>query len=347
MKARGKNAVLLLTGMLVGLALAPTAAHAVNQYLTATPSTQTFYVNGQQVELEAYGINGYNYVKLRDVGQLVDFNVAYDPSRNAAVIEPDKPYTGEDVATPTPAPSVQPSEGTDYALQANPAIFTGELTHEAYNGIRDAVVNREAILAGDYQAIPITSTATRNGDVYKAALAIGCYPLYEIKTSEDGQRVCNVRYAEAYKAVADHTQGFIDTLAPLSEKEKVEQIAWYVCDRLTYSTKSASITKVLGQDSVQAGNCMVYAQSFQFLCDRIGIPCIRIQSQTHQWNRVYVDGAWQDVDVSSLDAGDDTHQRSYATVLHESTEMQGKDFVDNTPMVTTFAMEVLVPGSTK
>ncbi len=97
MKARGKNAVLLLTGMLVGLALAPTAAHAVNQYLTATPSTQTFYVDGQRVELEAYGINGYNYVKLRDIGQLLDFNVAYDPVKNAAVIQSDRPYIGEDI----------------------------------------------------------------------------------------------------------------------------------------------------------------------------------------------------------------------------------------------------------
>lgn len=347
MKARGKNVLLLLTGMLVGLALAPTAANAVSDLLTATPSTQTFYVDGQQVELEAYAINGHNYVKLRDVGKAVDFNVAYDPARNAAIIEPDKPYTGEDVAAPTPAPSVQPSESVDYATQANPAIFTGELTREVYNGIRDSLVHREGITAGQYQPIPITTEVTRNGTAYQAALSIGNYPLYEITSGEDGQYICDVRYAEAYKAVADHTQGFIDTLASLSEKEKVEQIAWYVCDRLTYSTNSVSITKVLGQDGVQAGNCMVYAQSFQFLCNRAGIPCIRLQSQIHQWDRVYVDGAWWDVDVSSLDAGDETYQRSYATVLHESAEMQGKGFVDNAPMVTKFAMEVLAPSSTK
>ncbi len=347
MKARGKNTLLVLTGMLVGLALAPTAAHAANQYLTAIPSTQTFYVDGQQVELEAYAINGNNYVKLRDVGRLVDFNVCYDPSRNAAIIEPDKPYTGEDVGTVKPAPTPKPSQSVDYAHQADPAVFTGELTREVYHGIRDSMVHREDIAAGRYQPIPITTEVSRNGAAYQAALAIGCYPLYEIKAGEDGQRVCNVRYAEAYKAVADHTQGFIDTLASLGEKEKVEQIAWYVCDRMTYSTKTASITKVLGQDGVQAGNCMVYAQSFQFLCDRAGIPCIRIQSQTHQWNRVYADGVWWDVDVSSLDAGDDTHQRSYATVLHESVEMQGRDFVDNTPVVTAFAMELLVPSSSK
>ena len=64
-------------GMIVGgLLFSTTAAAAVS--LTASPSTQTFYLNGQQVQFEAYEIHGNNFVKLRDIGQAVDFGVTYD-----------------------------------------------------------------------------------------------------------------------------------------------------------------------------------------------------------------------------------------------------------------------------
>jgi len=346
MKARGKNALLLLTGMLVGLALAPTAANAVSELLTATPSTQTFYVDGQRVELEAYGINGYNYVKLRDVGQLVDFNVCYDPSRNAAIIEPDKPYTGEDVTAPTPIPSVQPSEGADYAAQANPAVFTGELTREIYNGIRDSIVHQDAIVAGDYKPVSMGPLAD-NDLATQATSAINRYPRYSIVSQPDGTAICEVRPVESYEAAVQHTQAFVDSLAGKSQRDKVADIAWYVCDRVTYTIAYPSPGEVLSQDGQVPGCCMAYSYSFQLLCNRAGIPCILIQSATHQWNRVYVDGQWWDIDVTNLDAGDDTHHRSYATILHEASEMQGRDFVDRFPEVSSFAMELLVPGSTK
>ena len=341
MKNRGKNMVTLTAGIVLGIALAGPAVQAAEEaYLRAFPSTQTFYVDGQRVELEAYGINGHNYVKLRDIGQAVGFNIYYDAERNAAMMESGQPYTGE-------APKVDmASPGNDYSAQANPSIFTGELTREAYNGIRDAVVNREAVLSGRYQAAPITRKVARSGDIHKAALAIGCYPIYEVTSQGDGAYICNVRQAEAYQAIADHTQSFINGLASLSQRGQVEQIVWYVCDRLNYSTSSASIKKVLGQDGVTAGNCMVYAESFQFLCDRAGIPCIRLQSTAHQWNRVYVDGQWWDVDVTGDDVPD-TNLRRKATILHPLGEKDSGLYEDASPEVTAFAMELLAPGSTK
>ncbi|MDO4553350.1 MAG: CAP domain-containing protein [Bacillota bacterium] len=55
-------------------------------------SGQAIYVDGQQVALEAYNIDGNNYVKLRDVGQAVDFNVYW---QDGVQIESEAPYTGE------------------------------------------------------------------------------------------------------------------------------------------------------------------------------------------------------------------------------------------------------------
>ena len=65
------------------------AAYAAG--VMAERSTNAFYVDGEQVELPAYAINGNNYVKLRDVGEAVGFNVYWD---GAVQIETDRPYTG-------------------------------------------------------------------------------------------------------------------------------------------------------------------------------------------------------------------------------------------------------------
>lgn len=65
------------------------AAYAAG--VMAEKSTNTFYVDGKEVELPAYVINGSNYVMLRDVGQAVGFNVYWD---GTVQIESDRPYTG-------------------------------------------------------------------------------------------------------------------------------------------------------------------------------------------------------------------------------------------------------------
>ena len=91
----------VLAGALAGAALAGPASAGVAA-LTAAPSTQTFYVDGKQVDLEAYVINGHNYVQLRDVGRAVDFGVVYDQGTNRVLVDTSSPYTEEGAA---PAPS--------------------------------------------------------------------------------------------------------------------------------------------------------------------------------------------------------------------------------------------------
>lgn len=45
--------------------------------------------------MEAYGIAGHNYVKLRDIGKVVGFNVFWDVNSGCVQIETNVPYTGE------------------------------------------------------------------------------------------------------------------------------------------------------------------------------------------------------------------------------------------------------------
>ena len=128
MKHNLKGAALLLTGVVIGASLGGPTAHAVAEYFQAYRSGQPIYVDGQQVRLEAYSINGHNYVKLRDIGEAVGFEVYWDGS--AVQILSDRPYTGE------------PPQAEDYSLKADPSIFTDTLTREFYNGMRDAIHRR-------------------------------------------------------------------------------------------------------------------------------------------------------------------------------------------------------------
>ena len=85
-----KNVSMMFTGMVIGAALTG-GSIAAAAGITAEPTWQPIFVDGQQVEMEAYNIAGHNYVKLRDMGKQVGFNVYW----NAGVqIDTGHPYTG-------------------------------------------------------------------------------------------------------------------------------------------------------------------------------------------------------------------------------------------------------------
>ena len=100
----------VLAGTLIGAALVGPASAEVAA-LTAAPSTQTFYVDGKQVDLEVYVIHGHNYVQLRDVGRAVDFGVAYDQGANCVLVDTSSPYTEESaVSAPSGVVTVPQSD---------------------------------------------------------------------------------------------------------------------------------------------------------------------------------------------------------------------------------------------
>lgn len=61
-----KQIFTMLTGLLIGAALTGGSA-AVAAGITAEPTWQPIFVDGQQVEMEAYNIAGHNYVVRREV----------------------------------------------------------------------------------------------------------------------------------------------------------------------------------------------------------------------------------------------------------------------------------------
>ena len=87
MKHDKKAITAMVTGMVIGAALVSEAAAGI----VAEPTWQKIYVDGQQVSMTAYNIAGSNFVRLRDIGQQVGFNVYWE---DGVQIDTDAPYTG-------------------------------------------------------------------------------------------------------------------------------------------------------------------------------------------------------------------------------------------------------------
>ena len=52
---------------------------------TAIASLQKFIIDGKEIELAAYNIGGYNYIRVRDLAILLDFNVIFE-KRNGGTV---------------------------------------------------------------------------------------------------------------------------------------------------------------------------------------------------------------------------------------------------------------------
>lgn len=90
----------MVTGMVIGAALVSEAAAGI----VAEPTWQKIYVDGRQVSMTAYNIAGSNFVRLRDIGQQVGFNVYWS---DGVQIDTDAPYTG---VAPVQVISPQPTD---------------------------------------------------------------------------------------------------------------------------------------------------------------------------------------------------------------------------------------------
>ncbi|MBR3561575.1 MAG: hypothetical protein IKN81_08640 [Oscillospiraceae bacterium] len=120
--SRGKEAAVVASGILLGVAIAAPAAGAA---LTAQQSTQKIVVDGQPVQIEAYSINGSNYCKLRDVGKAVGFHVSYDALTNTVRINTNEAYEDETAASGTVK---LPTDGSQYVPQAGDRILCNDGT---------------------------------------------------------------------------------------------------------------------------------------------------------------------------------------------------------------------------
>ena len=138
-------------------------ATAVAAGVTAEPTWQNIYVDGKQVFMTAYNIAGSNYVKLRDIGQQVGFNVYW---LDGVQIDTDAPYTGE---APVQESDEQP---TIEEIRQEMILRINEVRRE--NGVSELIVN-QSLMDASQECSSKLHTSHKNLVECKTVLACG-YP---------------------------------------------------------------------------------------------------------------------------------------------------------------------------
>ena len=149
-------------GILCG-AMLFSGATAAAAGITAEPTWQNIYVDGEQVSMTAYNIAGNNYVKLRDIGQEVDFNVYW---QDGVQIDTDAQYTGE---APVQESDEQP---TIEKIRQEMIWRINEVRRE--NGISELTVNQPLMDAAQ-KCSAMLNTSHKNKEECLTVAACG-YP---------------------------------------------------------------------------------------------------------------------------------------------------------------------------
>ena len=113
-----KQILTMFTGLFIG-AIITGGASAYAAGILAERSNHRIFVDGQEVQMEAYVINGNNYVKLRDIGKAVGFEVYWDSENGCVQVESGKPYTGEAPAKAEPDKPLSRPEDTSTTIDVN------------------------------------------------------------------------------------------------------------------------------------------------------------------------------------------------------------------------------------
>jgi len=122
-------------GVITGAALFG-GVTAVAAGIVAEPSWSPIFVDGRQVQMTAYNILGNNFVKLRDIGKEVGFNVYY---QDGVQVDSDAPYTGE--APASVSPIQPPSEPADTMMDARQEMIRLINQVRRENGVKELTEN--------------------------------------------------------------------------------------------------------------------------------------------------------------------------------------------------------------
>ena len=155
-----KKSLYLIAGILIGITLFG-GSSVLAAGITAERSTNRIYVDGQEVRLTAYNINGNNYVMLRDIGREVGFNVYWNDDARCVQVESDKPYTGiAPVKAGTSEPASQPEVTTpaDDVADAKQDIVDRTNALRRAKGVAALRVNDKLMQAAQVRADEIAAS---------------------------------------------------------------------------------------------------------------------------------------------------------------------------------------------
>ena len=106
----------------------------------------------------------------------------------------------------------------------------------------------------------------------------------------------------------------------VGDYNKIKYVHDWLCNNMYYTINDAGINGFL----LNAGQCMTYAQMFQYIMNELNIDCIYAVSTSgnHAWNRVKVNGRWYMIDV----CWDDSYSTNNYFLKGKGTEAHSLDY---------------------
>jgi hypothetical protein len=239
----------------------------------------------------------------------------------------------------------------DYSQDANPAIFNERWTRGMYNALYQTIIDRDHIIPGNgengknpyYSYAHAVAKTTDDSMTFTSVMASISRQFYYYTDAEPyakdlykhpGYFIVTVKDMEYAPDKA--TEDAIAAAKDMSARDAVISLNKFLQTRLTYDAKSAAgIQKVFTSTEPVKGACGTYSYAFQYLMERVGIPCISINGDNHSWTMVYIDGKWLNCDPTNSKKTNDG-------LLKETIRFKPYD-----PQRLAFAQEIAVPGSTK
>ena len=205
-----------ITGFVLGaLVFSGTTAYAAG--IMAERSTNRIFVDGKEVQIEAYAIHDNNFMQLRDVGKAVGFNVYWNAADGSVQIETGKPYTGEaQTWTSTTKTVTLPTDGSQYVPQAGDVIRCDDGTNYTITDVSRWNANLfSSGPVGELPVAPVTGAGfpkrscprpTRGTSKMRAAIR-SCFAI------STKRAVCSTRSTTSSAATAPHGTAAVPTPA--------------------------------------------------------------------------------------------------------------------------------------
>lgn len=94
--------------------------------------------------------------------------------------------------------------------------------------------------------------------------------------------------------IISETESILNTCINKSDIEKVSILYDYISDNTIYYSYTSNIYDLIMNHK---GNCVANARTYTWLLNQVGIKSIIVHNSKHEWNQVYIDNNWYNVDV--------------------------------------------------
>lgn len=105
----------------------------------------------------------------------------------------------------------------------------------------------------------------------------------------------------------------------IDDLTKIERIHNYILNHTVYdkNTKNFDINSAYGSLIEGHAVCSGYADAFSIFMNIYKIPNIRVSSENHLWNLVYINGKWLHIDLTWDDSENNKYDNNYFLITKE------------------------------